>query len=170
MEVRYSDEPQDLIADGIDLAIRSGPIADSTLHARKLFSLQRLLVASPAFVARKPPPEQPRDLADWEWIWLSVTADSREFRHRNSGERQRVKLKKRVSVDDGHAMCQFAVEDLGLLSSPDYLVEEYLRQGQLVEVLPDWRMDSIDVYAIWPPNSPRTGLTRRFVDHLVEQA
>ena len=168
LTVRFSDEQQDLIAGGIDLAIRSGPIADSSMHARKLFTLERLLVASPRFLARKPRVVQPRDLAEWEWIWLSVTAEHREFRHRNSGERQRVKLNKRVNVNDGYAMCQFALEGLGLLSSPDYLVEEYLRQGQLVEVLPDWRLDPIDVYAIWPPNSPRTGLTRRFVDHLVQ--
>jgi DNA-binding transcriptional LysR family regulator len=168
MTVLFSDEQQDLIAGGIDLAIRSGPIADSSLQARKLFTLERLLVASPRFLARMPRAEQPDDLADWEWIWLSVTAEHREFRHRQSGERQRVKLNKRVTLDDGYAMCQFAAEGLGLLSSPDYLVEEYMRQGQLVEVLPDWRLDPIDVYAIWPPNSPRTGLTRRFVDHLAQ--
>lgn len=169
LSVRFSDEQQDLIADGIDLAIRSGPIADSSLHARKLFTLERLLVAAPRFLARKPAVEQPRDLADWEWIWLSVTAEHREFHHRDSGERQRVRLNRRVNVNDGYAMCLFALEGLGLLSAPDYLVEEYLRQGQLVEVLPDWRLDPIDVFAIWPPNSPRTGLTRRFVDHLVQQ-
>ena len=168
MSVRFSDEQKDLIADGIDLAIRSGPIADSSLQARKLFSLERILVASPRYLARMPRAEQPDDLADWDWIWLDVTAEHREFRHRQSGERQNVKLNKRVIVNDGYAMCEFAVEGLGVLTSPDYLVEEYLRQGQLVEVLPDWRLAPIDVYAIWPPNSPRTGLTRRFVDHLLE--
>ena len=167
LEVRFSDEQQDLITEGIDLAIRSGPIADSSLHARKLFKIERLLVASPRYLARKPQVEQPSDLGDWDWVWLSVTAEHREFRHLHSGERQRVRLNKRVTVNDGYAMCQFAVEGLGLLSSPDYLVEDYLRQGQLVEVLPDWRMESIEVYAVWPPNSPRTGLTRRFVDHLL---
>ena len=168
LSVRFSDEQKDLIAEGFDLAIRSGPITDSSLHARKLFSLERLLVASPRYLAGQPRAENPEELSDWEWIWLSVTANHREFRHRESGERRRVKLNKRVTVNDGYAMCAFAVEGLGLLTSPDYLVEEYLRQGQLVEVLPEWRVDPIDVYAIWPPNSPRTGLTRRFVDHLLE--
>ena len=98
MSVRFSDEQKDLIADGIDLAIRSGPIADSSLQARKLFSLERILVASPRYLARMPRAEQPDDLADWDWIWLDVTAEHREFRHRQSGERQNVKLNKRVIV------------------------------------------------------------------------
>lgn len=166
LSVNYSDEQQNLIADNIDLAIRSGPIEDSSLKAVNLFTIERKLVASPDYLAGKPQPAAPVDLADWDWIWLSVTRRYRVFTDSRSGERQQLKLNRRVTVNDGYAMAEFAVEGLGLLTSPLYLVDSYLSEGRLVEVLPRWRVEPIDVYAIWPPNAPRSGLTGRFVEYL----
>jgi len=166
LAVEYSDEQKDLIADNIDLAIRSGPIEDSSLKAVKLFTIERKLVASPGFLAGMPGPATPADLADRNWIWLSVTPRHRIFVNRHNGKRHRLKLKRRVTVNDGYAMAEFAVEGLGLLTSPLYLVDAYLQEGRLVELLPGWRVEPIDVYAIWPPNAPRSGLTGRFVEYL----
>jgi DNA-binding transcriptional LysR family regulator len=77
-----------------------------------------------------------------------------------------LKLNRRVTVNDGYAMAEFAVEGLGFLTSPLYLVESHLQEGRLAEVLPDWQVEPIDVYAIWPFNAPKSGLTGRFVEYL----
>ena len=168
LSVNYSDEQKDLISDNIDLAIRSGPINDSSLKAKKLFSIERKLVASPLYLASKPEPKTPDDLVQWDWVWLNVTSGYRILSNRRSKKQSKIKLNKRVTVNDGYAMCNFAAEGLGLLTSPLYLVEDYIKEGRLVEVLPNWQVESIDVYAIWPANTPRTGLTHRFVDYLLE--
>ena len=168
LSVNYSDEQKNLIADNIDLAIRSGPIDNSSLKAKRLFSIDRKLVASPLYLANKPRPKTPQELNLWEWIWLSVTPDHRVFFNEKTKKRIKVTINKRVTVNDGYAMCKFAAEGLGLLTSPLYLVEKYLAKGQLVEVLPDWQVEAIDVYAIWPANTPKNGLTQRFVDYLLE--
>ena len=168
LSVNYSDEQKNLIADNIDLAIRSGPIDNSSLKAKRLFSIDRKLVASPLYLATKSDPKSPQELNMWEWIWLSVTPDHRVFFNEQTKKKARVTINKRVTVNDGYAMCKFAVEGLGLLTSPLYLVEKYLAKGQLVEVLPDWQVEAIDVYAIWPANTPKNGLTQRFVDYLSE--
>jgi len=168
LSVNYSDEQKDLISDNIDLAIRSGPINDSSLKAKKLFSIERKLVASPLYLASKPEPKTPDDLVQWDWVWLNVTSGYRILSNRRSKKQSKIKLNKRVTVNDGYAMCSFAAEGLGLLTSPLYLVEDYIKEGRLVEVLPNWQVESIDVYAIWPANTPRTGLTHRFVDYLLE--
>jgi DNA-binding transcriptional LysR family regulator len=168
LSVNYSDEQKDLIADNIDIAIRSGPINHSSLKAKKLFSIERKLVASPIYLASKPEPNAPEDLVQWDWVWLSVTPDYRILTNRRSKKQSKIKINKRVIVNDGYAMCDFAAEGLGLLASPLYLVESYLKEGKLVEVLPDWQVATIDIYALWPANTPRTGLTHRFVDYLLE--
>jgi len=168
LSVNYSDEQKNLIADNIDLAIRSGPINSSSLKAKRLFSIERKLVASPLYLASKPGPKTPEDLSELDWVWLSVTPDHRVFFNKRSKKQLRVTINKRVTVNDGYAMCKFAIEGLGLLTSPHYLVEDYLAEGQLVEVLPNWQVEPIDVYAIWPANTPKTGLTQRFVDYLLE--
>ena len=168
LSVNYSDEQKNLIADNIDLAIRSGPIDNSSLKAKRLFSIDRKLVASPHYLASKPRPKTPQELSLWEWIWLSVTPGHRIFFNKKTKKQAKVTINKRVTVNDGYAMCKFATEGLGLLTSPLYLVEKYLAEGQLVEVLPDWQVEAIDVYAIWPANTPKNGLTQRFVDYLLE--
>lgn len=166
LSVTYSDEQKNLIGENIDLAIRSGPIEDSSLKAVKLFTIERKLVAAPRYLAGRPEPAAPADLADWDWIWLSVTPRYRTFVDQRTRTRHRLKLNRRVTVNDGYAMTEFAVEGLGLLTSPLYLVEGYLRDGHLVEVIPDWQVEPIDVYAIWPPNAPKAGLTGRFAEYL----
>ena len=168
LNITYTDQTQDLIKGSYDLAIRSGRIRDSSLKAKKLFTIQRKLVAAPGYTEKKPSPASPKDLSDWDWIWLGSTPDYRVFTHRKNQTKQKVKLKKKITVNDGYAMCEFATEGVGVLTSPVYLVEERLKAGSLVEILPDWRVDSIDIFAIWPSNAPRTGLTQQFVNFLTE--
>jgi DNA-binding transcriptional LysR family regulator len=65
-------------------------------------------------------------------------------------------------------MCNFVMEGLGLATPTTYLIDDNLKTGKMVEVLPDWRIEPIDVHAVWPANSPKTGLTNRFVDFLIK--
>ena len=71
-------------------------------------------------------------------------------------------------VDNGDALCNMAVEGLGLITAPTYLMNEFLISGKLLELLPDWKLDPFEIHAVWPGNSPRTGITIRFVDYLAD--
>ena len=168
ISISYSDTNVDLIAGGIDLAIRSGPMKDSTLKARKIFSFKRKLVASPQLLSSRSKPNKPSDLENWDWIQFSVTPNYRILVNRKTGKRQKVKFNSRITVDNGDAMCNFVIAGLGLSTPTDYLIDDRLESGQLVEVLPQWYIEPIDVHAVWPANSPRTGLTSLFVDFLIE--
>lgn len=168
LSINYTDENQDLIENGIDLAIRGGEMRDSALKARKIFELKRKLVASPDYVSTRPIPESPADLERWDWVWFTVTPNHRTFINQKTGEQQKVRFKSRITVDNGDAMCNFVSEGLGLATPTTYLIDDRLKTGRMVEVLPDWRIEPIDVHAVWPANSPKTGLTNRFVDYLIK--
>ncbi|ABC30634.1 Transcriptional regulator [Hahella chejuensis KCTC 2396] len=163
--INYSDIRQDLIRDGIDLAIRIGEMADSSLKSKKLFDLTRRLVAAPGYLKNRPTPNHPADLLQWEWIGLKMRPNYKLL-HSASGERQRIDFTPRITVDSIDAVCQLAAAGLGLATPPAFLVEDDLRNGRLCEPLPAWRVDTLGVYAVWPPNAARESLTYRFIQFL----
>ena len=168
LTIDFSDQQRDLIREGIDLAIRVGELKDSGLKSTKLFDMRRTLVATPEVVAARRDPKHPADLVEWEWIGLSMRADKKTFVNQN-GEHAEVVFAPRVVVDSVDAACQFAIAGLGLASPPSFLAEPEIRAGRLVEVLPEWEVASLGVYALWPANAAMESMTRRFIAFLVER-
>lgn len=169
MAFNFTDSRQDLIAKGIDLAIRVGNLPDSALKSRKIIDIQRKLVASPGYIKQVVTPKSPRDLDKLNWIRFDATPAKRIFRHYKQGG-QMVRFESKITVDSVDALCQFVKADLGLGTPPAFLVERELENGELVEVLPQWKIDPLAVYAVWPPNAARESLTSRLVDFLVSAA
>lgn len=165
LRILYSDRTHDLIAEGIDLAIRAGDLADSTLKSRRIGQVERRLVCAPAYLANRPRPNHPQDLASWEWIRLAMLPQRRTLIGPND-ERVTVEYASRLSVDSVEAMTQFCLQGLGLATPPRHLVETALNLGELVEVLPAWRVEAIPIYALWPANDAPHGNTRRLLDFL----
>lgn len=152
LHILYSDRPHNLISEGIDLAIRAGNLPDSALKTRRIGQIERTLVCSPGYLNHHPTPKHPRDLANWNWIRLSMLPGRRTLFGPNK-QPVTIEYTSRISVDNVEAMCQFSLQGLGLTTPPHYLVEEYLRNGELVEVLPGWRVAPIPLYALWPANA-----------------
>jgi DNA-binding transcriptional LysR family regulator len=166
LSISYSDQHEDIIASGIDLAIRGGAMKDSNLLSRKIFTLGRKLVASPEFLSRTKPLKSPGDLSKLDWIWHEATPNYRVFKNKKTRRSQKIKINPVMIVDNGDAMCNLAAEGLGLITAPTYLMSDFLNSKKLLEVLPDWKLDPFELHAVWPGNSPRTGITTRFADYL----
>jgi DNA-binding transcriptional LysR family regulator len=167
LALTFSDAPVDLIGGGVDVAIRAGSLRDSSLKSKRLFTLPRALVASPGYVARRPPPKRPADLAEWEWIRLSSRPAKASFQ--SGGSEETVELRARLMSDSAEAMLQLARRGLGLAMLPVAVVEPDLRAGRLVEVLPEWRLEAPPVFAVWPANARRSGLGMRLISFLEER-
>lgn len=167
LSIRFSDHREDLIENGIDLVVRIGPLKDCALKSVRFHDMERVLVASPAHIAAHPPAQTPEDLKDWDWIGLRMRPYSKLLTHRD-GSSFMADYTPRIVVDSVEAACQLAVAGLGLASPPRFLAASALDCGQLIEVLPNWKVDALGVYALWPANAPREGLTMRLVDFLRE--
>ncbi len=166
--IACDDSRHDIIGDGIDIAFRIGDLPDSSLKARHLFLLPRQVVAAPAFLARHAPLEHPRDLQRLEWIGLGMRPDSRLFRHARDDEEVRVDYTPRVRVDSVEASCRLARLGVGLAAPPTYLSDEPIRRGELRAVLPEWRLEPLKVYAVWPPNVPASSIAYTLINRLYE--
>ncbi|TDR82763.1 LysR family transcriptional regulator [Paludibacterium purpuratum] len=165
----FSDEKQDLVGEGIDLAIRIGDLQDSGLKSVRLFDLPRKLVAAPALLAGQVPLERPEALRAFDWIGISMRPGAKTLRHRDGRESQ-IDIAPRVRVNSIEASCQLALAGAGLCTPPAFMVADDLAAGRLVEPLPEWHVPALGVYAVWPPNAARDGLTRRLIDCLRDTA
>ena len=162
LDIHYSDEQQDIIRAGIDLAIRVGDMRDSNLKAKRLFDLPRKLVASPAYVETRSKPEHPCDLTDWDWVQFSETPGHRSLTN-EEGQSYKLECQSQITVDNAAAVVQFLIEGCGLASPPGFLISPAIESGRLVELLPDWSLQPITVYAVWHPNAPREGLLNKLI-------
>ncbi len=170
LEIDYSDNRRDLISDGYDVAIRAGEMSDSTLKARKLFQIERRLVAAPNYHESFKKPSEPADLGEWDWLELAPVWRQKLTFTRRGEQRHLVKPVSRISVNNAYALCELARGGAGLAIVPEFLTDADIVAGNLQYVLPDWSIDAIDVYAVWPANAAREGLTRHLIDFLLSTA
>jgi len=168
LSLNFTDQRRDLIRDGIDVAIRMGWLEDSALKSKKLHEVKRKLVAAPRYVAKRKPPRRPIDLAGWEWLQLKSIHHESTFTN-NRGESQRIEVTPKLLVDDAIALYRLSRAGLGLAMLPDFLAADDIERGRMIEVLPAWRLAALSIYAVWPPNAPRDGLTARFVNFLEDR-
>lgn len=165
LEVGFSDIRRDIIAEGIDLAIRMGWLQDSSLKAKKVATEERVLLAAPSYLAEREKPNAPEDLEDMQLLYLGGVG--RQFVFTNgSGDQTTVLASSRLVVDDAMALYRLVRAGAGLGALPVYLAADDLAAGNVVEVLPDWRLTPLGIYAVWPSNTLRDSLTSRFVSYL----
>ncbi|MCD5327141.1 LysR family transcriptional regulator [Chromobacterium piscinae] len=167
LELDYSDEKRDLIRDGIDLAIRIGELQDSALKSRRLFDMPRLLVAAPSLLDARTAPACPADLADWPWLGIRMRG-KRKTLIDAAGQRHDFAIQPQITVNSVDAACQLAAAGCGLATPPAFLAEGELAAGKLRVALPEYRVEPLGVYAVWPANATRESLTLRLVRFLAE--
>lgn len=167
LSLDFSDLRREVIGGGIDVALRMGWLEDSALKARKLFSVKRRLVAAQSYLDTRPNPISPKDIEDWDWLELSQVKSAMEFRQQQKCSTT-LKPSPRLSVNDAHALYHLARSGAGLAIVPEFLAQQDVEAGLMRYVLPDWNVESVGVFAIWPPNAPKEGLSALFIKFLAE--
>lgn len=166
LSLDFSDIRRDLIDDGFDIAIRMGPKAKTTATSRKLFSVERRLVASTDYLASRLAPDHPDDIADWDWLALTPVQNVPVAFTKAGGTQATIKPEARVFANDAQALYRLARAGAGLAIVPDFLADEDVQAGTMGYVLPNWKLRVIDVFAAWPANAPKHGLIHLALDAL----
>lgn len=139
----------DLVGEGVDLAIRIGPLKDSTMIARKFLDSQASLWASAAYVKKHGLPKHPRDLEKHACIGF-VSDKNNRIRLSRNGESLDVAFPSRIVVDDMEAMKVFVMQGDGIGLIPHFLCEEEMRLGKMVRVLPQWSWNAMQLSFVYP--------------------
>jgi DNA-binding transcriptional LysR family regulator len=150
--LQLEDNLVDLIAEHIDIAIRSSPMSDSTLVARKLIDNPRMLVAAPSYLQRAGTPETPVDLAAHSClIYANGGKVYDEWSFEEEGESYKVRVNGAMQINDGGALINAAICGAGILLMPSKLLIGELARGELVQILKDYPVPpGAPVYAVYP--------------------
>jgi DNA-binding transcriptional LysR family regulator len=171
VELLTRDRRSDLVAEGIDLALRISPeLADSSLIAKKLGSDRTVLCAAPSYLERKGVPESADDILQHDCVIYSVLKVSHEWRfHGPGGELVTVPIIGRLAAESGALLLRAARNGLGLCVMPRFMIAADLASGRLRTVLDDtFAGHELGVYAIYPAARRPSAKVRAFVDVLVE--
>lgn len=168
VELSLNDRNLDLIEEGLDLAVRIGPLADSSLVARHVGSVRRVVVASPAYLARRGVPRMPSDLAAHDTIFGMARSPGREWRFGPSQRGATVRLSPRLLVDDVEAQIQAAQAGRGIARVLSYQVTDELAAGALVRLLQDFEPAPLPVQLVTLSRSHVAPKVRAFLDWAVK--
>ena len=161
VELMLNDRNIDLIEEGIDVALRIGPLADSMLSARLVGHVRRLWVASPAYLKRRGTPRTPGDLARHEAI-LGTARSVMDWRF--AGLRTSPRLMGRLRVDDVETRLRAARDGRGVAQLLSYQVADELASGRLVRLLQAWEMAPLPVHLVTKGRAHRAPKIDAFVD------
>ncbi|GAA4501840.1 LysR family transcriptional regulator [Pseudaeromonas paramecii] len=145
-----TNDPVDLIAERVDLALRLGEAEDSNQVARRLGSLRYVLCAAPAYLARMGTPAEPEDLQRHQMLILTSRHNphSFPFTHVNSGELRELVLPGRILGNESQALAMMNRQGLGLFHRFELDIQSELAEGSLVRVLPQWQLPAVNLYAV----------------------
>src|SRR3984957_5768332 len=168
IELTLNDRNLDLIEEGIDLAVRIGGLRDSTLIARQVGSVRRVVVASPGYIAARGAPRVPADLATHDTIFGMARSSAREWRFGQKRRGAVVRLSPRLLVDDVEAQVQAAKAGRGIARVLSYQVAEELAAGTLVCLLRDFEPEPLPVQLVTLSRIHMTPNVRAFIDTAVK--
>ncbi|CDG40435.1 LysR family transcriptional regulator [Asaia bogorensis] len=162
VDILLDDRMIDLVAEGVDISLRMGALADSSAVARKLATGKRSVVATPAYLARAGMPLVPADLVDHSAIVYSQLPNVWSFHRDGSAVSVSVTGHLRVSAAEGLRAAILA--DMGLTITSDWMFAPELESGAVTRLLPAWSLPDIDLWAVFPTGRMMTAKARQFAD------
>jgi DNA-binding transcriptional LysR family regulator len=164
-----TDSRQDLIEEAIDVALRFGPLRDSTMTARKLLESPRIVAASPAYLKKAGVPKTPADLAQHQIILgpSSASAVGWKFK-KKQGKTTSVQVESQLMISVNEGTTAAALAGLGVVSTALVGCRAEIESGALVQLLPEWTIGTVEVHAVLAGGRQAKASSRAFADYLVE--
>jgi DNA-binding transcriptional LysR family regulator len=166
IELDMSDGYVDLISQGFDLAIRIGELPDSSLKARQLAYLRRVVFAAPDYFAKHGRPKVPGDLAGHQCLVRTSARDSDAWPFLVGGRLKTVKVAGRFRSSGAPAVNEAAVQGLGIANAPLWQVRPLVDRGVVELVLTGFEPPLLPVHAVWPATRLLPAKTQLFLDYL----
>ncbi|MCA0059689.1 LysR family transcriptional regulator [Mesorhizobium sp. B261B1A] len=166
VEAIFDDAVSNLVDEQIDLGIRVGWLADSSNQARRLGTIQQVVVANPSFAASLPPDVTPRQARSLAWVGNAQLRGIGQWLFSREGETVLTELNPVIMCDKSPAALACVLAGIGLGVFPDYSVGDDIAEGRLVPVFADWMLPAGGIHAVFPPARFRPAKVRAFVELL----
>jgi DNA-binding transcriptional LysR family regulator len=167
-ELRLQDRTINLVEEGVDLAVRIGHLPDSSLVARHVGDMRRIMVASPGYLKARGEPRKPEDIAAHDTILFGATSGAAEWRFVDGGNEVRSNHTPRLSTNTADVAIQYAEAGGGLTRVLAYQAADAIKRGRLKIVLAKFEIPPLPIHIVYPTSRLLSAKVRTFIDLVVE--
>ncbi|HWT57278.1 MAG TPA: LysR family transcriptional regulator [Rhizobium sp.] len=168
IDLHMSDAVVDIVGDGFDAALRIAVLPDSSLVARRLAPVDRFILAAPAYLERYGVPKHPRELTARHCLGYANRARQDVWRLRNSeGKEEVIVPNGSLRATNSQTLVPMALRGLGIIELPEFLAHDYLVDGQLTPILPDWTLPTGALYFVTPSARSRPAKVEVLADFML---
>ena len=169
-DLDFNDRQVDLLAEGFDLAIRIASLPDSSLIARRLAPIQAVMCASPAYLQHMGTPQAPEELIQHRCLVYNLISNSDNWNvYDATGQLLKTRIIPYLKASNGEFLRDAAVDGLGIVLLPAFIVYREIERGALVPVLTGYHYTQLAAYAIYPQTRHLSQRVRAFVDFLSQR-
>jgi LysR family transcriptional regulator for bpeEF and oprC len=170
MELGSTDRPVDLVEEGVDCAVRGGELWDTSLIARRVGVINFVTAASPGYLDRYGTPRHPDDLQRHRCVnyFSAKTGKVYDWDFRRGEQKIVVPMRGVIALNDSNAYVHAGLAGLGVIQMTDYLLDQHVAAGRMVQLLPDWISEPTPVHVVYPQNRHLSAKVRVFVEWIAE--
>ncbi|GAB4062133.1 LysR family transcriptional regulator [Uliginosibacterium sediminicola] len=168
IQLLLEDRATDLVAEGIDLAVRIGTLSDSSLIARRIADVPRRFCAAPAYLERMGVPLAPEELSRHQCLQYSPRGAREDWATVFGLAADALPISGPFAANNAEALLQCAIQGLGIILLPDFIVDAALADGRLREVLQPWAPPPFGLHVVRPSSRTVPTRIRLFIDYLIE--
>jgi DNA-binding transcriptional LysR family regulator len=163
LELMMDDRAVDLVAENIDVALRMGVLTDSALRARKLGQSERLVIASPSYLARRGVPRTPAELLEHDGVIYGQSSGGQEWLFRRGTSETSVHLRTRLKLSAAEGVREAVLAGQGFAIASRWMFTPELKSGEVVNILQEWTLPAMDLWVIYPSGRLTSAKARAFI-------
>ena len=169
IDLSLNDRVVDIADEGYDCVMRSGPLNDSNVVAKRLKDVRLLVAASPAYLRRCGTPKRPCDLMDHTVIPFASWGRNHMLRFSSRSRTDEVKIRGSLAINNGQALVVAAINGFGVIVQADTLIEPMIAAGSLVQVLSQWQLPRRAMHLLRLKDARPSAKLRTFYDHVFKE-
>lgn len=166
VHLQLDDRFTDLVAEGVDVALRIGALTDSTLVATRLASIPRVFCASTEYLAVHGEPNKPEDLRRHNCLHYSLLSSRENWSFNTAGRTYDIEISGSLTTNNGDILKEAAIQGLGVTMAPTFIVEDALQDGRLRIILEDYSPEAFGLYAVRPSRHFTPARVRAMIEYL----
>jgi DNA-binding transcriptional LysR family regulator len=163
LELVMDDRLIDLVAENIDAALRLGALPDSSLRARKLAQADRLVVATPGYLAKRGTPSSPIDLQEHDGIIYGQSSGGQDWVFRRGTSETSIRLRTRLTLSAAEGVREAVLAGQGFAITSRWMFAPELASGMVAPILEDWTLPAMELWVIYPSGRLTSTKARAFV-------
>ena len=165
----FSDRQVDMVEEGFDLALRIADLKDSSMQAKRICPSHYVLAASPDYILRHGSLKQPSDIINHDFLKYGVGSSAQWPIIDAKGKEQRFNVTAKITANNGDFLLQMARAGHGIVVLPTFIAWQALAAGELVQVLEDCTIPSLDAYVVYPQNRFLPKRSRALIDFMAKR-